>query len=135
MILGFFTRQFNFFDRFEDQIGHAVEAARFFKEVVTRDRVQRRDAEQDGPNRASGGPRGAHDHRAVEQDVHHAVSPMRTLQLSHRRNLNEAEIDRVHSYLIKNPVKDPFFLKILLFELHSYKHKQNDNRRDSTYPT
>jgi hypothetical protein len=39
MILSFFTRQFNFFDRFEEQVSHAVEAARFFKEVVAQDRV------------------------------------------------------------------------------------------------
>ncbi len=39
MILSFFTRQFNFFDRFEEQVAHAVEAARFFKEVVAQDRV------------------------------------------------------------------------------------------------
>jgi predicted phosphate transport protein (TIGR00153 family) len=36
MILRFFTRQFNFFDLFEEQVSHAVEAARFFKEVVAR---------------------------------------------------------------------------------------------------
>ncbi|OHB64684.1 MAG: hypothetical protein A2Y76_13115 [Planctomycetes bacterium RBG_13_60_9] len=39
MIFRFFTNQFNFFDRFEEQVGHAVEAARFFKEVVAQDRV------------------------------------------------------------------------------------------------
>jgi uncharacterized protein len=39
MIFSFFKRQFNFFDRFDEQIGHAVDAACFFKEVVTRDRV------------------------------------------------------------------------------------------------
>jgi uncharacterized protein Yka (UPF0111/DUF47 family) len=39
MILSFFIRQFNFFDRFEEQTSHAVEAARFFKEVVAQDRV------------------------------------------------------------------------------------------------
>jgi len=35
MIFKFFPRDFNFFDLFEKQVGHAVEAARFFKEVVT----------------------------------------------------------------------------------------------------
>lgn len=39
MILSFFTRQFNFFDRVEEQVSHAVEAARFFREVVAQDRV------------------------------------------------------------------------------------------------
>ncbi len=39
MILRFFTRQFNFFDRFDEQVGHAVAAASFFTEVVTRTRV------------------------------------------------------------------------------------------------
>jgi predicted phosphate transport protein (TIGR00153 family) len=39
VILRFFTRQFNFFDRFEEQVGHAVEAARFFREIVAQDRV------------------------------------------------------------------------------------------------
>jgi uncharacterized protein len=39
MIFSFFKRQFNFFDRFDEQVGHAVEAACFFKEVVTRHRV------------------------------------------------------------------------------------------------
>jgi predicted phosphate transport protein (TIGR00153 family) len=39
MIFSFFKRQFNFFDRFDEQVGHAVEAACFFKEVVTRNRV------------------------------------------------------------------------------------------------
>jgi len=34
MIFKFFPRDFNFFDLFEKQVGHAVEAARFFKEVV-----------------------------------------------------------------------------------------------------
>jgi predicted phosphate transport protein (TIGR00153 family) len=39
MILGYFTRQFNFFDLFDAQVSHAVEAARFFKEVVAQDHV------------------------------------------------------------------------------------------------
>jgi predicted phosphate transport protein (TIGR00153 family) len=39
MILRFFTRHFNFFDLFEEQVSHAVEAARFFKEVVAQDHV------------------------------------------------------------------------------------------------
>ncbi len=39
MFLKFFTNQFNFFDRFEEQVGHAVEAARFFTEVAAQDRV------------------------------------------------------------------------------------------------
>jgi len=39
VILRFFTNQFNFFDLFEEQVSHAVEAARFFKEVVAQDRV------------------------------------------------------------------------------------------------
>jgi len=39
MILSFFTNRFNFFDLFEEQVSHAVEAARFFKEVVAQDRV------------------------------------------------------------------------------------------------
>jgi uncharacterized protein len=39
MIFSYFQRKFNFFDRFDEQIGHAVEAACFFKEVVTRNRV------------------------------------------------------------------------------------------------
>jgi len=40
MTLSFFTRQFNSFDRFEEQVSHAVEAASFFKEVVAQDRVR-----------------------------------------------------------------------------------------------
>ncbi len=39
MFLRFFTNQFNFFDRFEEQVGHAVEAARFFQEVAAQNRV------------------------------------------------------------------------------------------------
>ena len=39
MFLNFFPKDFNFFDLFEQQIGHAVEAARFFKEVVSYDCV------------------------------------------------------------------------------------------------
>jgi len=39
MILGFFTRQYNFFDLFEEQVSRAVEAACFFKEVVVQERV------------------------------------------------------------------------------------------------
>jgi uncharacterized protein len=39
MILRFFTRQFNFFALFDEQVGHAVAAASFFKEVVAQDRV------------------------------------------------------------------------------------------------
>jgi predicted phosphate transport protein (TIGR00153 family) len=39
MILGFFIKQYNFFDLFEEQVSHAVEAARFFKEVVAQDHV------------------------------------------------------------------------------------------------
>jgi predicted phosphate transport protein (TIGR00153 family) len=39
MILGFFIKQCNFFDLFEEQVSHAVEAARFFQEVVAQDRV------------------------------------------------------------------------------------------------
>jgi uncharacterized protein len=39
MILRFFTRQFNFFDRFDEQVSHAVEAACFFKEAVAQDCV------------------------------------------------------------------------------------------------
>jgi predicted phosphate transport protein (TIGR00153 family) len=39
MILSFFTNRFNFFDLFEEQVSHAVEAARFFKEVVVQDHV------------------------------------------------------------------------------------------------
>jgi uncharacterized protein len=35
MFFKFFPREFNFFDLFEKQVGHAVEAARFFKEVVS----------------------------------------------------------------------------------------------------
>jgi predicted phosphate transport protein (TIGR00153 family) len=39
MILSFFTNRFDFFGLFEEQVSHAVEAARFFKEVVAQDRV------------------------------------------------------------------------------------------------
>jgi len=39
MILGFFIKQYNFFDLSEEQVGHAMEAARFFKEVVAHDCV------------------------------------------------------------------------------------------------
>lgn len=39
MILRFFTNRFNFFDLFEEQVRHAVEASRFFKDVVAQDRV------------------------------------------------------------------------------------------------
>jgi predicted phosphate transport protein (TIGR00153 family) len=39
MFLKFFTNQFNFFDRFEEQVGHAVEAACFFQEVAAQGRV------------------------------------------------------------------------------------------------
>jgi len=39
MIFGFFIKQYNFFDLFEEQVSHAVEAARFFKEVVAQDHV------------------------------------------------------------------------------------------------
>jgi len=39
MIFRFFTRQYNFFDLFEEQVSHAVEAARFFKEVVAQEHV------------------------------------------------------------------------------------------------
>ena len=35
MIFKFFPRDFNFFNLFEKQVGCAVEAARFFKEVVS----------------------------------------------------------------------------------------------------
>ncbi len=35
MFLKFFPSDFNFFNLFEQQVGHAVEAARFFKEVVS----------------------------------------------------------------------------------------------------
>lgn len=34
MILRFFTRQVSFFDLFEEQVSHVVEAARFFVHVV-----------------------------------------------------------------------------------------------------
>ena len=40
MILGFFIKQYDFFDLFEEQVSHAVEASRFFKEVVAQDRVR-----------------------------------------------------------------------------------------------
>ena len=36
MVFRFFPKAFNFFDLFEKQVGHAVEAACFFKEVVAR---------------------------------------------------------------------------------------------------
>jgi uncharacterized protein Yka (UPF0111/DUF47 family) len=39
MILSFFTRQYDFFDLLEEQVSHAVEAARFFQEVVAQDRA------------------------------------------------------------------------------------------------
>ncbi len=39
MIFRFFLRPCNFFDRFDEQVGHAVEAARFFRNVVAQDRV------------------------------------------------------------------------------------------------
>jgi uncharacterized protein Yka (UPF0111/DUF47 family) len=39
MILKFFVKRCNFFDLFEDQVGHAVDAACFFKEVTAQDRV------------------------------------------------------------------------------------------------
>ena len=39
MILRFFTNQFNFFNLFEEQVHHALEAACFFKEVVAQGRV------------------------------------------------------------------------------------------------
>ncbi len=39
MFLKFFPKDFNFFKLFEQQVGHAVEAARFFKEVVSHNGV------------------------------------------------------------------------------------------------
>jgi predicted phosphate transport protein (TIGR00153 family) len=39
MFLKFFTNRFNFFDLLEEQVGHAVEAACFFKEVTAQDHV------------------------------------------------------------------------------------------------
>ncbi len=39
MILSFFTNRFDFFGLFEEQVSHAVEAARFFKDVVAQERV------------------------------------------------------------------------------------------------
>ncbi len=39
MILKFFLNRFNFFDLFEEQVDHAVEAACFFTEVTARDHV------------------------------------------------------------------------------------------------
>ncbi|MFA6187316.1 MAG: DUF47 family protein [Phycisphaerae bacterium] len=39
MFLKFFPKDFNFFNLFEQQVGHAVEAARFFREVVSKGRV------------------------------------------------------------------------------------------------
>jgi predicted phosphate transport protein (TIGR00153 family) len=38
-ILRFFIKQYGFFDLFDEQVSYAVEASRFFKEVVTHDRV------------------------------------------------------------------------------------------------
>jgi len=64
MFLRFFTNQFNFFDLFEEQVSHAVEAARFFKEVVAQDRVSEEmlrritEIEHQGDNAA---------HRIIEQ--------------------------------------------------------------------
>jgi predicted phosphate transport protein (TIGR00153 family) len=39
MILRFFVNRFNFFDLFEEQVGHAVEAACFLKEVTAEGQV------------------------------------------------------------------------------------------------
>ena len=39
MFSKFFPRDFNFFELFEKQVSYAVDAARFFKEVVSRDGV------------------------------------------------------------------------------------------------
>jgi predicted phosphate transport protein (TIGR00153 family) len=39
MFLKLFTNRFNFFDLLEEQVGHAVEAACFFKEVTAQDHV------------------------------------------------------------------------------------------------
>jgi predicted phosphate transport protein (TIGR00153 family) len=39
MLLSFFTRRYDFFDLLEEQVSHAVAAARFFQEVVAQDRV------------------------------------------------------------------------------------------------
>ncbi len=39
MFLKFFTNRFNFFDLLEEQVGHAVEAACFFREVTAQDHV------------------------------------------------------------------------------------------------
>ena len=36
MVFRFFPKTFNFFDLFEKQVSHAVDAACFFKEVVSR---------------------------------------------------------------------------------------------------
>jgi len=64
MFLRFFTNQFNFFDLFEEQVSHAVEAARFFQEVASQDRVSEEmlrritEIEHQGDNAA---------HRIIEQ--------------------------------------------------------------------
>jgi predicted phosphate transport protein (TIGR00153 family) len=39
MMFRFFPRTFNFFDLFEKQVGHAVQAAKFFKEIVSQGSV------------------------------------------------------------------------------------------------
>ena len=39
MIFKFFPREFNFFDLFEKQVSHAVEAASFFREVASKGQV------------------------------------------------------------------------------------------------
>ena len=39
MFFKFFPRDFNFFELFEKQVSFAVDAARFFKEVVSQDGV------------------------------------------------------------------------------------------------
>jgi predicted phosphate transport protein (TIGR00153 family) len=39
MIFKFFPKEFNFFDLFEKQVSHAVEAARFFREVASKGEV------------------------------------------------------------------------------------------------
>ncbi len=39
VILKFFLNRFNFFDLLEEQVGHAVEAAAFFREATAQDRV------------------------------------------------------------------------------------------------
>jgi predicted phosphate transport protein (TIGR00153 family) len=64
MILRFFTNRVNFFDLFEEQVSHAVEAARFFQEVTAQDHVseemlsQMTRIEHQGDNAA---------HRIIEQ--------------------------------------------------------------------